>query len=131
MICPKCKIVTPDELDVCYNCRTPLHPKQQSRAIWFWFFLLLIAVAGGAGYYYFYRMPHPFQQNEVPVMAPKAQTQAPVKKPSAPAAALPPAKSEISRSAAVPIKLTTGLVFIKDVTGKQLAQIPAAVLAGG
>lgn len=116
-------------MDVCYNCRTPLHPKRQSRAIWFWFFLLLIAAGGG--YYYFFREPLPLQQTKAPAVAPKAQTPVPAKKPSTRGVAVPSAKSEISQPAATSIKLTTGLVSIKDVTGKQLVQIPAAVLAGG
>ena len=141
MICPECNIVNPDELDVCYNCRTPLHPKRQSKAIWFWSIILVIAIAGGAGYFYLYRMPPPPRPNQTQPAAPKAQkpVSAPVKAPATRSAEAPPSvppsdqpvKPQDKRPASKSIKLTTGQVFIKDVTGKQLTQIPVAVIADG
>ena len=133
--CPRCDTDNPVASDICYVCGEPLHEQPSDKGGKHWIIGILVLIAAGVGAFFVYNQTF---QDSPPPIASKAIPPAPSKPPaekmdvsaksdSAPAPAIaksPPAQPEKSSR-------LTGMVIIKNVAEKTIAQLPAAIVADG
>jgi clan AA aspartic protease (TIGR02281 family) len=140
IICPRCDTDNPFESDICYVCGEPLHAQQPEKAGKKWLYGVLFIIIIGIGIYYYYN----FITREPPTQAAPEKIQSESSTPSEEKVAslvqaLPSEKlDKIQKQTASsqqpkPQKSTLpmGLVVIRDITEKPIAQITTPVLAGG
>jgi len=140
IICPRCDTENPVESDICYVCGEPLHAQQPEKAAKLWLYGLLFIIIIGIGSFYFYY----FIVREPPLLATREKIQSEPSTPSeenvasfvqaVPSENLDKSQKETaSLRQSMPQKSTLpiGIVFIRDITDKPIAQISAPVLAGG
>jgi clan AA aspartic protease (TIGR02281 family) len=130
VICPKCSTANPEGSNFCLFCGVSLRPRTSRRTNWTWLFLLILLLFGLVLYY----RPH-LARFELQKRFPD---DSPIKFPIPPKETVNtvvedlPAE-EIGDEIAVrqEIKIPVGIVVIKDITGKVIHEVPAAVVGGG
>jgi len=130
VICPKCNTVNPEGSNFCLFCGISLKSQASSNANWIWLSIFILLFSGLLFYFHQRisrlepqkRIPE-IPQATVPVI-PKEVVNTVIEDFSA---------NEIAETAPVPqkIKIPVGLVVIKDITGKVIHEVPAAVVGGG
>ncbi len=134
IICPRCKTANPGESNFCLNCGTRLRGHVPGKTHWRWPILFLVVLA--VVLLYFYNYTTPTSPPKTAVKPPPART-APAGNPAVKTTSQlepVPEKEEKLATAAAPekkIKIPVGMVVIKDITGKIINEMPAAVVAGG
>jgi len=132
LTCPKCKTANPLESNFCLNCGTRLLTPSSSNFRWSLIIFLVVCFVG-AIYYVHFRITEikPQQKSLIDISpadtpAPRqAETKTPEKEVSL-------KKDEtVSPDNKSNIKIPVGLVLIKDINGKIIKEIPAAVVGGG
>jgi len=132
LTCPKCKTANPLESNFCLNCGTRLHIRSSSNFKWSWIVLLVIGVVGFL-YYVQFRDIRLEPQQKTPVEISPAATPVPLKA----EAKIPPQGGPLKKdepivlSTSSDFKIPVGTVLIKDINGKIINEIPAAVVGGG
>ena len=148
LTCPKCKTANPLESNFCLNCGSRLHTPSGSNLKWSWVIILVVCLVS-AIYYFYFRSADLELRPKVP--AEPASVVTPNTSPTAtpnPLPAVPPASRKalvktseekiplkkeetISQDTPSDMKIPTGEVLIKDITGKIINEIPVPVFAGG
>jgi clan AA aspartic protease (TIGR02281 family) len=132
LTCPKCKTANPLESNFCLNCGTRLLIPSSSNSKWWWAIFLIVCVSGIMVYFHL-QITEPEPQRIAPVAISPAETPTPriaVAKP--PKKEIPLKKDEaISLSTPSKTKIPVGIVFIKDINGKVINEIPTPVIGGG
>ncbi len=132
LTCPKCKTANPLDSNFCLNCGTRLLIPSSSNFNWSWFVFLVVCVAGVM--VYFYRQnTEPEPQQKAPIEISATETPAPrTAEAKTPKKEIPLIKDEaISLSTPSKTKIPVGVVFIKDINGKTINEIPVPVIGGG
>ena len=134
LTCPRCKTANPLGSNFCLNCGTRLQIRSRSNFKWSWIFILLVCV--GAAIFYFSRQRSAeVEIRKLPAEVLPVETTQP-----SPAAAeapdtKPAAREQKDESVALDTppktKIAVGTVVIKDITGKIITEVAAAVVAGG
>ena len=129
--CPQCQIKNPIESDICYNCGAPLHEIPVKRKGRPWLPVIVCAVLI-LGVLYFYYRPNPSKS------LPSESTVASTDKPSSirPQAKIPIEASAVKsvtspETSAAEIRIPTGLLRIRDITGNIISEITVPVVGGG
>ena len=132
LVCPKCYTNNPEGSNFCLNCGLSLRKPSADRKKWA-MLLVCVLLFIVAMFYFHIRMsnlgPPKVARQPVPSVAqapPKERTKSEI-----PPEEPPPPKNEEISPVAPPKKIPTGLVVIKDVTGKVINEIPVPVVGGG
>ncbi len=132
IICPRCKTVNPGQSNFCLNCGNRLRGHVPGKPRWEWLILLVVFLAAALIYYYPRRGPAVLPQSAVKTLPSR---DVPIAKPAAETSVRSePAVKE--KTVAAPasektIKIPVGTVVFKDITGRVINEMPAAVVAGG
>ena len=129
--CPQCQIKNPIESDICYNCGASLHEipiKKRGRP---WLPVIVCAVLI-LGVLYFYYRPNP--SKSLPSKPKVASTDKPSS--TRPQAKIPIEASAVKsvtspETSAAKIRIPTGLLRIRDITGNVISEITVPVVGGG
>ena len=133
LVCPKCYTNNPEGSNFCLNCGFSLRKSSADRKKWMWL-LVSVLLFIAAMFYFHLRLsnlrPPKAARQPVPSVAqvpPKeaTKTEAPPTEPP------PPKNEEVSTVTASEKKIPTGLVVIKDITGKVINEVPVPVVGGG
>ena len=133
--CPRCDTDNPEASDICYVCGEPLHAQPSESGGKHWMIGILAIIAVGMGAFFVY---HQVSRKSPPQIASQAALPAP----------LPPSTENVDASAksgsvsappstksapAEPEKRNrpAGMVIIKNVAEKTIAQFQAAIVADG
>jgi clan AA aspartic protease (TIGR02281 family) len=129
--CPRCDTDNPVESDICYVCGQALHVQPSDKAGKKWILFLVLMAFIGALYFYYRTTRQPLPPTAGGSSAPASITRpaANIDLPVGPAS--PESSDKIQLSQPRNIELRAGVVVIRDIADKAIAQIPAAVAAGG
>jgi clan AA aspartic protease (TIGR02281 family) len=114
------------------NCGTRLLIPSSSKFKWWWAILVMVCVAGFMVYFHL-QITEPEPQQIAPVKISPAETPTPrIAVAKTPKKEIPLKKDEaISLSTPSKTKIPVGTVFIKDINGKIINEIPTPVIGGG
>jgi clan AA aspartic protease (TIGR02281 family) len=130
VICPKCNTANPERSNFCLFCGVSLRPRSPRRTNWKWFLLLILLFLGLVFYY----RPHLLRFELQKTIPDVSQIKFPVPpKQTVNTVGEDLTSEENADEPAVrqEIKIAVGLVIIKDITGKVIHEVPAAVVGGG
>jgi clan AA aspartic protease (TIGR02281 family) len=132
LTCPKCKTANPLESNFCLNCGTRLLIPSSSNSKWWWAIFVIVCVAGIMVYFRL-KITEPEPQQIAPVAISPAETPTPrIAVTKTPKKEIPLKKDEaISLSTPSKTKIPVGIVFIKDINGKVINEIPTPIIGGG
>ena len=126
-LCPLCQSEIAEDANFCAYCGKQIQRGGLGIARWAGYLVLVLLVAGGVGFYYLRQqraaLPGEVTQSEgsEPVMVQQQERRL------VPAAPPPTPAAEVASS----LKVAVGTVVLNDITGQEMARIPAVVLAGG
>lgn len=134
LTCPKCKTANPLESNFCLNCGTRLHIHSTSNFRWTWIVVVFVCIAASLYYFSHHRITE-IQPQKLPAEIPPAETP-PLAKNIAEAhgkGAAPQKQNDDTRARSTPskTKIPIGMVVMKDISGKIIKEVPAAVVGGG
>ena len=130
VVCPKCQTSNPEGSNFCLNCGLSLLPPRSSRANWIWLTACILVLAAMLVYFvqrltkYQSRKKIP-QISQLAVPAPRKNARKTVKE--IVRVKKEPEIPQVSES----IKIPVGQVFIKDISGKVIREMPVPVVGGG
>ena len=126
-LCPLCQSEISEDAIFCAYCGKQIKRGGIKFKRWTGFFVLLLLVACGVGLYFLNRQPE-----APPVKTPVSQNTRPSTVPPRSQRVEPAEVEPVSAEDVAPLlKVTAGMVVLNDITGEELARIPAVVLAGG
>ena len=129
--CHQCRIKNPIESDICYNCGAPLHEiavKKKSRP---WLPIIAIILIILSGLYFYYRSNNSKQlPSKSPVTA-KEKPSSTRKQTRIPEKASEVKSDTVQEADAERIRIPTGLLRIRDITGNVISEIIVPVVGGG
>jgi clan AA aspartic protease (TIGR02281 family) len=129
--CPQCRIKNPIESDICYNCGASLHEipiKKKSRP-WLPVIVCILVILSVLYFYYRSNQSLPPPSKSQTASTPKPSSTRPQAEISEKAFAVKPVTSR--ESDAEQIRIPTGLLRIKDITGNVISEITVPVVGGG
>jgi clan AA aspartic protease (TIGR02281 family) len=132
IICPRCKTVNPGQSNFCLNCGTRLRGHVPGKSRWGWPILFLVVLV--VALFYFYHRTGPTAPLNSIVKTQRSEAVPAVKPAEKTILQPPPPAKDKTVTAAVSektIKIPVGLVVFKDITGRVINEMPAAVVAGG
>jgi len=134
LTCPRCKTANPLASNFCLNCGTRLQIRSRSNFKWSWILILMVCV-GAAVFYFSRQRSAEVEVRKLPAEVLPVETTQPL-----PAAAVAPdtkaaprkQKDEsIALETPSKTKIPVGTVVIKDISGKIITEVAAAVVGGG
>jgi clan AA aspartic protease (TIGR02281 family) len=134
--CPRCDTDNPVESDICYVCGEPLHEVQPEKTRRHWliglFILIGIGIGAGAVSLYYQHAPDAPQKTASETVSAVSSTQQKEKIDLASKPASLPSKKPAPKqpSTLQNFTLAKGLVIIKDVAEKVIAQFTTPIVAG-
>jgi clan AA aspartic protease (TIGR02281 family) len=132
LVCPKCYTNNPEGSNFCLNCGLSLRKPSNRKTKWIWLLALLI-VSLAAMFYNRSRLSdmRPSKSVSKPLPSATIVPHQESTKPKAPPPEPPPPKNEEVSQAASSIKLPSGMVVIKDITGRIISEVPVSIVGGG
>jgi clan AA aspartic protease (TIGR02281 family) len=126
-LCPLCQSAIAEDALYCAYCGKQLKRKRLGLSRQAGYLVMIFLIAGGVALYYAQR-----QAALPPDRSPAAQRAAPVIEPPPEQEASPADAAPVSSEDAAPIlRVTAGIVVLNDITGEELARVPAVAAAGG
>ncbi len=126
-LCPLCQSEIAEDANFCAYCGKQIRRGRAGITRWAGYLVLVLLVAGGLGFYYLRQQQVALrkettgrQRSESVIVQPPERRTTPAAEPPIPFARDAPS-----------ISVTVGTVVLNDITGQQMARIPAAALAGG
>ncbi len=132
LVCPKCYSNNPEGSNFCLNCGLSLRKSSSDRKKWMW--LLVSVLLFIAAMFYFHSRLSSLRPHKAVRQPVASVAQAPPKvepKIETPPEEPPPPKNEEVSPVSSPLKITSGLVVIKDITGRVISEVPVPVVGGG
>ena len=126
-LCPLCQSEIAEDAVFCAYCGKQIKRRGFGVGRWAGYLVLVLLIAGGVALYYAGRKPVPPQTEAPATRRPESAKVLQAERSDEPAAAAPIAAEDVAPA----LEVTVGLVVLNDITGEELARIPAAVLAGG
>ncbi len=132
VVCPKCQASNPEGSNFCLNCGFSLLAPRPNRANWFWLTVCILILITMVVYFVLRLSKYESRKNvprisklAVPAPAPRKKAKVAVKE--------KPAlnKAQETREVSAGLKLSVGLVTIKDISGKVIREMPVTVVGGG
>jgi clan AA aspartic protease (TIGR02281 family) len=126
-LCPLCQSAIAEDAVFCAYCGKQLKRKRMAFGRRAGYLALVLLMAGAVAIYFTGRQPA-----SPPAAAPDTQRAAPETAPPPEREPAPDAATPVSSEEAAPIlRVTAGIVVLNDITGEELARVPAVVVAGG
>ncbi|MGD9289467.1 MAG: zinc ribbon domain-containing protein, partial [Desulfobacterales bacterium] len=132
LVCPKCYTNNPEGSNFCLNCGFSLRKPSSRKTKWIWLLALLI-VSLAAMFYNRARLSdmRPTKSVSKPLPSATIVPHQESTKPKALPPEPPPPKNEEVSQAASSIKFPSGVVVIKDITGRIISEVPVSIVGGG
>jgi clan AA aspartic protease (TIGR02281 family) len=134
LTCPRCKTANPLESNFCLNCGTRLHIPSGRNFKWTWIGVVLICIAASL-YYFGHQRNAEHKPQKLPAEILPAETPLlpkDIAKPPGNGVALQKQNdAAATRSTPSKTKIPVGTVVIKDISGKIIKEVSAAVVGGG
>jgi clan AA aspartic protease (TIGR02281 family) len=130
VVCPKCNTTNPEGSNFCLFCGVSLQRRSSRKTNWTWL-LVFILLSLGLGFYYYARLARLDLQKSIPDVSQ-------IKFSTPPKETIKTASEDLTTEELADeitvwpeIRIPVGMVVIKDITGKVLHEVPAAVTDGG